>query len=242
VEQNAVDAEEVASHAERAAQWAEQLAALQRRARVYDATLKALDNAERATIRTATRYLEKRMVVDLERVTAGRYRRVKVDDENLGLRVYAPERGDWVDVSTLSQGTLDTVYLAARIGLVRLVTGDRRPPLVMDDPFVTLDDERAARALELLHDISADFQVIYLTTSDRYDKTADKVVQLPAATALTPDSVPDDVAPDAQDGTEPPRNGVDPEAAATGATSLEAASAAATTTAAPAPEAAARGG
>jgi len=190
VEQNAVDAEEVAGHAERAAMWAEQLATLQRRARVYDATLKALDAAERATMRTATRYLEERMVVDLERVTAGRYRRVQVDDENLAIRVYAPERGDWVDVGSLSQGTLDTVYLAARIGLVRLVTGDRRPPLVMDDPFVTLDDERARRALELLRDISADFQVIYLTTSDRYDAAADRVQVLAPPTAVTPDLEP----------------------------------------------------
>jgi DNA repair exonuclease SbcCD ATPase subunit len=192
VEQNAIDAEEVAGHAERAATWTEQLATLQRRARVYDATLKALDTAERATMRTATRYLERRMVADLERVTAGRYRRVKVDDENLALRVYAPERGDWVDVASLSQGTLDTVYLAARIGLVRLVTGDRRPPLVMDDPFVTLDDERAKRALELLKDISTDFQVIYLTTSDRYDEAADKVQVLAPATAVTPDLEPGD--------------------------------------------------
>ena len=190
VEQNAVDAEEVAGHAERAATWVEQLATLQRRARVYDATLRAIDTAERATMRTATRYLERRMVVDLERVTAGRYRRVQVDDENLGVRVYAPERGDWVDVASLSQGTLDTVYLAARIGLVRLVTGDRRPPLVMDDPFVTLDDERAKRALELLKDISTDFQVIYLTTSDRYDEAADRVQVLAPATALTPDLEP----------------------------------------------------
>jgi uncharacterized protein YhaN len=132
------------------------------------------------------------MVGDLEKVTAGRYRRVQVDDENLSLRVFAPERGDWVDVTTLSQGTLDTVYLAARIGLVRLVTGDRRPPLVMDDPFVTLDDDRARRALELLKDISADFQVIYLTTSDRYDEAADKVCVLTPATALTPDLDPAD--------------------------------------------------
>jgi DNA repair exonuclease SbcCD ATPase subunit len=198
VEQNAVDAEEVAGYAEQAAVWTEQLATLQRRARVYEATLRALDTAERATIRTATRYLEQRMVVDLDRVTAGRYRRVQVDDENLGLRVYAPERGDWVDVSSLSQGTLDTVYLAARIGLVRLVTGDRRPPLVLDDPFVTLDDERAKRALELLRDISADFQVIYLTTSDRYDETADAVVVLEGPTAITPDLEPGDV-----DGTVP---------------------------------------
>ena len=191
VEQNAIDAEEVAGHAEKAAVWTEQLELLQRRARVYEAALKALDTAERATIRTATRYLERRMVADLERVTAGRYRRVQVDDENLSLRVYAPELGDWVDVSSLSQGTLDTVYLAERIGLVRLVTGDRDPPLVMDDPFVTLDDERATRALDLLRDISNDFQVIYLTTSDRYDAKADAVVVLDGPTTTTPDAPPD---------------------------------------------------
>jgi len=186
VEQNSVDAEEVAAHAERAAQWAEQLDLLQRRARVYEATLKALDAAERATIRSATRYLERRMVGDVERVTAGRYRRVQVDDQDLSLRVFAPELGDWVDVSSLSQGTLDVVYLAARIGLVRLVTGDRRPPLIMDDPFVTLDDARATRALELLRDVSRDFQVIYLTTSDRYDTAADAVQILEGPTGVTP--------------------------------------------------------
>jgi DNA repair exonuclease SbcCD ATPase subunit len=186
VDQNAVDAEEVAGHAERAAALAEELGGLHRRARVYDTTLKAVEAAEVATIRTATRYLERRMDADLERVTQGRYRRVAVDDADLGIRVYAPERGDWVDVSALSQGTLDLVYLAARIGLVRLVTGDRRPPLVLDDPFVTLDDDRAARALELLKEISRDFQVIYLTTSSRYDKAADAVRVLEGPTALTP--------------------------------------------------------
>jgi len=190
VDQNSVDAEEVATHAEHVATWNEQLAALQRRARVYDTTLRALENAERATIRTATRYLERRMVGDLDRVTAGRYKRVRIDDSDLGIKVFAPELGDWVDVSVLSQGTLDVVYLAARIGLVRLVTGDRRPPLVLDDPFVTLDDERAKRALALLKDISSDFQVIYLTTSNRYDKTADNVSVLTAPTALTPDVDP----------------------------------------------------
>lgn len=197
VDQNAVDAEEVAGHAEQAETWTEQLEALHRRARVYDSTLKSLEAAERATIRTATRYLERRMVVDLERVTAGRYRRVQVDDEDLGIRVFAPERDDWVDVSTLSQGTLDLVYLAARIGLVRLVTGDRRPPLVLDDPFVTLDDARAERALALLKEISTDFQVIYLTTSDRYDATADAVCVLPGPTAVTVDApAPGAPAPD----------------------------------------------
>ena len=186
VEANGVDAEQVAAQAERLATWKEQLAALQRRGRVYDRTLRAIDTAERATMRRATRYLEKHMVGDLERVTGGRYRRVRVDDTNLAIEVFAPERSDWVAVESLSQGTLDLVYLAARIGLVRLVTGDRRPPLILDDPFVTLDDIRATRALELLKRISKDFQVIYLTTSDRYDAAADVVRVLEGPTATDP--------------------------------------------------------
>src|SRR5262249_31315335 len=121
---------------------------------------------------------------DIDRITGGRYRRVAVDDRTLDIRLYAPEKGDWVDVRSLSQGTLDLVYLAARLGLVRLVTGDRRPPLVLDDPFVTLDAARAARALGLLKEIARDFQVIYLTTSVRSHEAADAVVQLQGPTEL----------------------------------------------------------
>jgi DNA repair exonuclease SbcCD ATPase subunit len=184
VEANSVDAEQVAAEAERLAVWRDQLAALQRRNRVLAATLTAIERAEVATMKTATRYLEGHMVRDVAAVTGGRYRRVRVDDRTLDIDVFAPERGDWVPVGSLSQGTLDLVYLAARLGLVRLVTGDRRPPLVFDDPFVTLDDARATRALALLKRVAADFQIIYLTTSDRYDAAADAVVELPGPTAI----------------------------------------------------------
>jgi DNA repair exonuclease SbcCD ATPase subunit len=184
VEANNVDAEQVAAHGESLATWREQLAWLQRRARIYDRTLREIETAEQATMKTATRYLERKMVADIARVTGGRYRRVSVDDKTLDIRVHAPERGDWVDVTSLSQGTLDLVYLVARIGLVRLVTGDRRPPLILDDPFVTFDNARATRALELLRDIARDFQVIYLTTSDRYDAAADAVVPLVGPTEV----------------------------------------------------------
>jgi len=149
-----------------------------------ETALAAIARAEQATMKTATRYLETHMVRDLAAVTDGRYRRVRVDDKSLEIEVHAPEKNDWVPVSSLSQGTLDLVYLVARLGLVRLVTGDRRPPLVFDDPFVTLDDARAARALGLLKTIASDFQVIYLTTSPRYDEAADAVVVLDGPTSV----------------------------------------------------------
>ena len=199
VEANTVDAEQVAAEAERLAVWREQLGAIQRRQRVLDTTLRSIEAAEVATMKTATRYLEGHMDRDVAAVTSGRYRRVRVDDKTLDIDVHAPELDDWVPVGSLSQGTLDLVYLTARLGLVRLVTGDRRPPLVFDDPFVTLDDTRAARALALLKEVARDFQIIYLTTSDRYDSAADAVVELPGPTAvddgvddpsLVPPSVP----------------------------------------------------
>jgi DNA repair exonuclease SbcCD ATPase subunit len=183
VEQNPVDAEQIAGDAERLAAWRDQLATLQRRQRIYAKSLDAIQRAETATMRTATRFLEKRMRGDMDRLTGGRYRRVAVDDATLDISVYAPERGGWVRLDDLSQGTLDVGYLAARLGLVRLVTQDRRPPLVFDDPFVTFDDDRAARAIAVLRELAHDFQVIYLTTSDRYDHAADRVVTLPGPTA-----------------------------------------------------------
>ena len=195
VDQNPVDAEEVAALAERLAGWTEQFEALKRRERVYSRTLREIVAAEQATMQRATRYLERRMVKDIARITDGRYRRVRVDDTNLGVDVFSPEKGDWVAVTDLSQGTLDIVYLAARLGLVRLVTGDRRPPLILDDPFVTLDDARAPRALELLREVASDFQVIYLTTSDRYDALADRVVVLEGPTVADAHVEAEEVAP-----------------------------------------------
>ena len=185
VDQNTVDADDLAGLAERLAGWRADLAALRRRERILARTLAELDAAEVATMQRATRFLERRMVGDIARITDGRYRQVRVDDAGLGIEVLSPERGDWVAVTDLSRGTLDVVYLAARLGLVRLVTGDRRPPLVLDDPLVTLDDERAARALAMIREVSGDFQVIYLTTSSRYDAIADAVIVLdgPAAGA-----------------------------------------------------------
>jgi AAA domain-containing protein len=195
VEANPVDAEEVAAHAESLASWNEELAALQRRQRVYTMALDTIVKAEQATMKSATVYLEKRMVRDLEGATAGRYRHVRVDDKTLDIEVRAPEKRDWVKVTALSQGTMDLVYLTARLGLVRLVTGDRRPPLIFDDPFVTLDDVRAARALTLLKGITTDFQVIYLTCSERYDGVADAIVELPGPTAVDDGDPPEGSGP-----------------------------------------------
>ena len=184
VEQNRVDAEQVALLAEAVGLREEHLAVLERRLRIYEATLAAINDAERVTMKKAARYLEQRMGDDVAIITGGRYRRVEVKEADLSFRIWSPERSDWVDARELSKGTIDQLYLAARLGLVRQVTQERQPPLIFDDPFVTFDDERARRAVDLIRTLAADHQVLYLTTSDRYDSVADAVIELAPPTAL----------------------------------------------------------
>ena len=186
VDANPVDAEQVAGEAERLVTWQGQLAALRRRVRIYEKTLAEIEAAESGTMRKATRFLEQQVEADLARLTDGRYSRVNIDDQTLDIQVWAPERDNWVAAYQLSKGTVDQIFLAARIGLVRLVTQGRRPPLVLDDPFVTFDDTRASRAAMLLRELSSDFQVIYLTCSNRYDGLADMVVELPGPVQAAP--------------------------------------------------------
>ncbi len=195
---DSVDPDQVAGEAERLATWRGQLADLQRRARIHEVALGGLERATEQTMERATRYVERRMTGSIGRITDGRYRRVRVDDETFEIAVHVPEKDDWVNARRLSDGTVAQVYLAARLGLVRHLTGDRRPPLVLDDPFAAFDDERAARAFALLRDLTVDHQVVYLTSSDRHDGLADAVVELPGPTAV-------DAGPDAGD--EPAKDG-----------------------------------
>lgn len=187
VDQNDVDAEQVAVLAERISVLERELADMERRVRVYDLTLETLDVAEGDTVKQAARYLEERMGEDISRITDGRYRQVRVNEQDLSFEVWSPELPGWVAVQQLSEATLDQVYLAARLGLVRQVTQDRRPPLIFDDPFVTFDTDRAKRAADVLKDLAPDHQVLFLTSSDRYDSVADAVIELPAPKARDTD-------------------------------------------------------
>ncbi len=180
LEANPIDAEEVAARAEALVTAQDRLRTVERRLGVYETVLATVEEAERATMKKAARYLEQRMAADVERITDGRYRRLRVDETRLAFGVYSAEMGDWVDARDLSRGTIDQLYLCARLGIVRQVTQPATPPLILDDPFVTFDDERARSALELLRIVAAEYQIILLTCSSRYDDLAEQVVELPA--------------------------------------------------------------
>ena len=147
-------------------------------------------------MKSATRYLEQRMVRDVAAVTDGRYRRVRVDDKTLDIEVFAPERGDWVPVDGPQPGHARR-RLPRRAARSRPAR-DRRPPAAARLRRPVRDARRRAgdaARWSCCARVADDFQVIYLTTSSRYDEAADAIVELPGPTAV--DDHPLD------DGTEP---------------------------------------
>lgn len=100
---------------------------------------------------------------ELPRITRGRYGEGTVE-EDLSIRLHAPESGNLVSVEQLSRGTRDQVALIQRLEIARLLDSSAgRAPLLLDDPFAHFDSQRLRLAVELIGEVSEHRQVILFT-------------------------------------------------------------------------------
>lgn len=104
-----------------------------------------------AMFRTLTLGGFERLIVELD----------KDKPELLGERA----NGQRVEVSGLSDGTRDQLYLALRLAALELQHGQGAQvlPLIADDLFINFDDVRTAAGLQVLGELSRQRQVLFLT-------------------------------------------------------------------------------
>lgn len=67
------------------------------------------------------------------------------------------------DIGYMSLGNRDLIGICMRMALVEAMYDDRRPFLILDDPFVNLDENRTRGAIRFLSEIAKEYQVIYFT-------------------------------------------------------------------------------
>ena len=84
---------------------------------------------------------------------------VMVDND---LHLHIDKKGAAREVGSFSAGMIDCIVLCMRLALVDALFGEEKPFLILDDPFVNLDDKHTKRAREMLDKIAQDHQVIYL--------------------------------------------------------------------------------
>lgn len=78
------------------------------------------------------------------------------------LKLYMDEKGAARELGSFSAGTADSMALCMRLALIDALFGKEKPFLILDDPFVNLDDAHTERALEMLKKIAQEQQVLYL--------------------------------------------------------------------------------
>ncbi|MDE3719938.1 AAA family ATPase [Nocardiopsis sp. N85] len=99
-------------------------------------------------------------------LTLGEFPRLRPDLDENGVNVLRVERrnGDTVNIGGLSEGTADQLYLALRLAsLDHYAEAGQTMPFIVDDVFMTFDDERGAAALQVLDGMSDRFQVVVFT-------------------------------------------------------------------------------
>jgi DNA repair exonuclease SbcCD ATPase subunit len=152
---------DVAEREERADAARIELARVQDLAAVIDETLTLLQAAERRVHRDLAPILTASVQRHLPAITGGAYVEVGMNPRDLSVDVKEARTGQWRDARLLSEGTREQIYLLLRVAMAEhLVTTDEMAPLLLDEVTAQADSERKRRVLDVLHDLSADRQVI----------------------------------------------------------------------------------
>ena len=78
-------------------------------------------------------------------------------------QVYPERMGQSRELAYFSVGQTDLVMLCMRLALVDALFGEENMFVILDDPFVNLDDTHTEQALKLLRSFAQNRQILYLT-------------------------------------------------------------------------------
>jgi len=98
-------------------------------------------------------------------LTRGSFAGLRVESiEGKSLLLGTRPDGRTVEVSGMSDGTCDQLYLALRIASLEHYFGSHEPvPFIVDDVLLSFDDARAAAALSVLDELSQKTQIVFFT-------------------------------------------------------------------------------
>lgn len=174
------DAEMLAELEEQLQETEDALLVARRQHAVYTAALSGLTEARRQAEIPVREVVGGKASEYLSILSGRRYERLHVEKDSLQVKVWSNGAGDWVlpEEPHLSRGTVDLVYLSARLALVDVLAEGKHPPLLLDDPFVTFDERRRAAAARLLRELSHTYQIFLFTSTRHFDEGADRVIEL----------------------------------------------------------------
>lgn len=145
----------------------QQLEMLQNEYLSLQTALDALDAANQTLQNRFAPALGHRTAQLFNYLTQGKYNNV-VLDRNFRLAAEPEKDHVYRDISLLSAGAADQLYLATRLAICEtILSKEKNAPLVLDDALANFDDERCIAALRLLKELSHNRQILLFTCHSR---------------------------------------------------------------------------
>lgn len=80
---------------------------------------------------------------------------------DIKLNVKIQEYGEKKEIDYLSTGYRDLIGICMRFALIEALFENENPFIILDDPFVNLDEEKIEKAKQVVQELSKKYQVIY---------------------------------------------------------------------------------
>ena len=110
-------------------------------------------------------YLNKEVFEILNRVLGENVDYFNIKDD-LTCEIRKTESMSIIPKENFSKGTDSLIYFAIRLAIYKLIAKEEKIPLILDDCFLELDEERFIRIFEYLDEFM-DSQIFYFTSSER---------------------------------------------------------------------------
>lgn len=127
---------------------------------VYTQADELLIKSAKQAAESARRLVSQHINAYLELFTDGNASEVKVDED---FRISVMENGRERQLGYYSAGSQDLFRFAERLALLDGLYPQEKPVLILDDPFVNLDDAHLEKVLKFLWSRTGARQIIYLT-------------------------------------------------------------------------------
>ena len=108
----------------------------------------------------------------IQKISNEKYKRIYINDSD-GMLVELPN-GEYVSAEKLSTGTIEQLYLALRLSMVKEIS-EETMPIILDEAFAYYDDVRLENVLKFIKENFAENQIIIFTCTHREEKMLDKL-------------------------------------------------------------------
>ncbi len=107
----------------------------------------------------------------IKEISDNKYEEIKFNNED-GL-IVEKENGEYVGVDKLSVGTIDQLYLAFRLSIIKEIS-EERIPIILDEAFAYYDEKRLENILKYLSE-KIDNQIVIFTCTQREKNILNKL-------------------------------------------------------------------